>query len=155
VHIESWQAAYRGLMPQDVLDNLSVDASAERWVRIITTGARSSRVLVAEHDGEISAWSSFGPARDVGAPATGELYAIYAHPDSWSSGIGHAILTAAEAELRDAGHLAAYLWVLEGNDRAVRFYERHEWAGDGALKVDERPGNVLREHRHVKTFAPE
>ena len=57
---------------------------------------------------------------------------------------------AVEQALRSDGHETAYLWVLEGNERAARFYERHGWASDGARKVDTRPGLVLHERRHVK-----
>jgi hypothetical protein len=45
--------------------------------------------------------------------------------------------------------------VLDGNDRAARFYERHGWHEDGAVKEDERiVGNTgvpaLRERRRVR-----
>ena len=89
-------------------------------------------------------------ARDEHAPGSGELWGIYAHPDAWSTGVGHALITAVEQALRSDGHETAYLWVLEGNERAARFYERHGWASDGARKVDTRPGLVLHERRHVK-----
>jgi hypothetical protein len=36
--------------------------------------------------------------------------------------------------LRDAGFGAAILWVLDGNDRAQRFYEIGGWQLDGAAK---------------------
>ena len=31
VHVQSWQEAYAGLLPQDYLDNLSVEARLHRW----------------------------------------------------------------------------------------------------------------------------
>ncbi len=152
VHVRSWQAAYRGLMPQDVLDGLSVDQRAAGWERIIAQPDTASRTLVAERDGTIVGWAGFGSARDADPPATGELWGIYAHPDAWSTGVGHALLTASEDALQAQGHTGAYLWVLDGNERAAAFYERHGWIGDGATKVEERPGLVLHERRHVKRF---
>ncbi|CAH0204471.1 GNAT family N-acetyltransferase [Microbacterium sp. Bi121] len=152
VHVRSWQAAYRGLMPQEVLDGLSVEERADGWRSILADPERISRTLVAEHDGRVVGWAGFGDARDEDAPGTGELWGIYALPDSWSSGVGHALITAVERELADAGHAVAYLWVLEGNERAGAFYERHGWAADGAAKVENRPGLVLHERRHVKTL---
>lgn len=140
------------MMPQDVLEGLSLDEIAERWDGIITAPELGSGVLVAETDGAILAWSSFGAARDDDAPATAELRGIYAHPESWSSGVGRALLASVEDRLRDAGHRRAYLWVLDGNERAVRFYERHQWADDGAVKIDDRRGMTLRERRHVKVL---
>src|SRR4051794_32773365 len=88
VHIDSWRSAYKGLMPQAVLDGLSFEERAERWARTITDAQPGSRLLIAEQSGNILAWSSFGNAWDDEAPATAELWGIYAHPDSWSSGVG-------------------------------------------------------------------
>ncbi len=68
-------------------------------------------------------------------------------------GAGHALLDAAEQRMIDAGHTRAYLWVLDGNDRADGFYARHGWELDGATKIDQRPQFTLREHRRVKLLA--
>lgn len=149
VHVDAWRKAYLGLIPQDVLDNLAIDERAEQWQRIIADPAPGARTLVADEGGDILGWASFGGARDDDPPASGELWGIYAHPDAWSTGVGRKLLAAVEDGLRAAGHRSAYLWVLEGNERATRFYERHEWIGDGAIKLDERPGMLLRERRHV------
>lgn len=150
VHVETWQAGYRGLMPQDVLDALEIDDRAERWIGILTAPDARSRTLIADVDGTIVGWASFGDARDDLPAASGELWGIYVHPDSWSTGAGHALLTAVEDALRDASHDGAYLWVLDGNERAARFYERHGWAEDGGTKIDERPAVTLWERRRVK-----
>jgi GNAT superfamily N-acetyltransferase len=150
VHVRSWQEAYRGLMPDEVLDNLSIAEREANWARFMADSERSTRTLVAERDGQVVGWAGYGAARDADAVGTGELWGIYAHPDAWSTGVGHRLLGAVEDALRAEGHKVAYLWVLEGNDRAAAFYERHGWASDGGEKIDRRPGMVLRERRHVK-----
>ncbi|MGV2982531.1 GNAT family N-acetyltransferase [Microbacterium sp. AGC85] len=152
VHVTSWQAAYAGLMPQSVLDDLSIDDRAERWAHIIATPERGSRTLVAERDGEVVGWASFGAARESDGPGSGELWGVYVLPSAWSSGVGHALLEAVEQGLADDGHSAAHLWVLTGNERAATFYTRHGWIDDGGTKVEERPGLVLDERRHVKAL---
>lgn len=151
VHVRSWQAGYRGLMDQSVLDALSVTDRAARWEGIlrdpdpVTIGT-----IVAESEAGIVGWVTIGAGRDVGADAEGEVYGIYSDPASWSRGVGHALITAAEEALVAAGHRSGFLWVLEGNERADVFYARHGWTADGATKVDERPGLTLRERRLVK-----
>ncbi len=66
-------------------------------------------------------------------------------------GIGHALIEHAELALRDEDWREAYLWVLHGNERASRFYERHGWHADGAEKVGAAGGATeLRELRHVR-----
>ncbi len=43
VHVRAWQAAYRGLMPDDVLERLSVDERALRWRDILSNPWALSR----------------------------------------------------------------------------------------------------------------
>ncbi|MFD5215389.1 GNAT family N-acetyltransferase [Microbacterium sp. NPDC058345] len=150
VHVRGWQKAYRGLMPQDVLDGLSIPDREAGWKKILDDPERRSLTLVVERDGAIAGWAGFGAARDADAPGSAELWGIYAHPDAWSTGVGHTLLVGVEEALRAEGHEIAYLWVLAGNERASRFYERHGWHADGGAKVEKRPGLVLDERRHVK-----
>lgn len=55
----------------------------------------------------------------------GELLALYVAPEHWSTGAGRTLLAAASEKLAADGHRSLALWVLEGNSRARRFYERH------------------------------
>ncbi|MEJ1090304.1 GNAT family N-acetyltransferase [Microbacterium istanbulense] len=152
VHVLGWQRAYRGLLPQHVLDDLSIPDREAGWVTILGDPERQARTLVVERDGVIAGWAGYGAARDADGPASGELWGIYAHPQYWSTGVGHELLVAVEDALRAEGHDAAYLWVLEGNERAASFYERHGWLDDGGTRIEERPGLSLRERRQVKAL---
>ena len=151
IHVRSWQAAYRGLIDQDLLDALSIPDRAASWRHFVAEPLPTGLgILVAVRDGAILGWASFGSGRDDDSAADGEVYGIYADPDAWSTGVGRALLTAAEERIAEAGHPRAYLWVLDGNDRADAFYARQGWELDGATKVEERPGMRLQEHRRVK-----
>jgi len=153
VHVRSWQAAYRGLISQEVLDTMSVAKRAETWSEIIATPAPLHiSLLVAERGDRVIGWASLGAGRDPGLQAQGEVYGIYVDPDEWSTGCGHALLLAAEQRIAEAGHDTAYLWVLDGNSRADTFYARHGWTEDGSTKTDERAGFTLLEHRRVKSL---
>lgn len=171
IHVRSWQAAYRGLIDQSFLDALSVADRADRWRGIFADPhPLTIATLVAVRDDTILGWTSFGASRDpepapepapepepepASAPTPeGEIYGIYADPDSWSTGVGHALLTAAEQQIVQAGHTRAHLWVLDGNDRADAFYASHGWVADGATKTEERPQLTLAEHRRVKLLEP-
>ena len=154
IHVRSWRAAYRGLIDQEVLDGLSIPDRAVSWRGFIATPLPTGLgILVAVRDGTILGWASFGSGRDDDGAADGEVYGIYADPDAWSTGVGRALLEAVEQRIADAGHTRAYLWVLDGNDRADAFYARQGWELDGATKVDERPNLTLKEHRRVKALA--
>ena len=134
VHVTSWQSAYRGLMPDSVLDGLSVSKREEMWQRII--GEKKFQLLVAEHDDRIVAFVDFGSTRDPDAVPglTGEILAIYVDPNHWHEGIGRGLLEAALSELKSAGRNEATLWVLDSNSRARVFYERAGFSVDGATK---------------------
>ena len=138
VHVRSWQAAYRGLLPDLYLDQLDVERRRVGWTQTIaeTDWPRSGTLVAAEANANIVGLAHVGPARDddVDPVVVGELAAIYASPDVWGSGVGRRLMAAAVNVLRDAGFAQAILWVLEGNDRAQRFYEIGGWQLDGAAK---------------------
>jgi GNAT superfamily N-acetyltransferase len=85
-------------------------------------------------------FAAFGPPDDdpsvpVGSrpPAgAGEVYAIYLDERVAGRGVGRALFDRAVGGLRAGGFGRAFLWVLEANERARRFYENAGWAWDGA-----------------------
>jgi GNAT superfamily N-acetyltransferase len=141
VHVASWQGAYRGLLPDGYLGGLDVARWTAGWGRLLGNGAKGQATLVAEADGRMVGFAHVVPSRDDdAAPGTGEVSSIYALPDRWGTGVGRALLAAAETALRNGGCRAATLWVLRDNDRARRFYDRAGWAPDGTGKTDEVAG---------------
>jgi L-amino acid N-acyltransferase YncA len=132
VHVGSWRHAYRGLLPEGYLDRLSVDEREASWREALATG--SAGAVVAEAEGRIVGFASFGPSRDEdAAEGVGEVPAIYVEPEVLGTGVGRSLLAEAAARLRDAGFRRATLWVLEANARARRFYEHAGWAWDGTV----------------------
>ncbi|MGH9278155.1 MAG: GNAT family N-acetyltransferase [Acidimicrobiales bacterium] len=148
VHASASQSAYRGIMPDDYLASFSAAKQAGRWRRELSEGA-DAVILVAEDDaGGIVGIAAVGDDRSAPGSATGEVRMLNVAPASWGTGIGTALLHAAVRHLKELGFAEAVLWVLEENGRARRFYEREGWAGDGAVKEDQRPGFVLRQVRY-------
>jgi GNAT superfamily N-acetyltransferase len=161
VHVRTWRVAYAGLLPQATLDRLDVDARAERWRGILSgegiggearagrraaaRGRPAGTTWVAVRGSRVLGFASSGPSREEDAPTARELYALYLDPDHHGSGIADALIDVAiEAE-------PAYLWVLEGNARAIRFYERQGFDLDGVVKHDvTADGTPLRERRMVR-----
>ncbi len=132
VHVRSWQAAYRGELPDDYLDGLSVDDREEAWREILTRPQESSGVLVAEEAGRVIGFASFGPSRDGDRDeGTGEVYAMYLEPGWFGKGVGRELFAVANERLRQLGYTRATLWVLASNDRSRRFYEKAGWVFDG------------------------
>ena len=152
VHVLSWQKAYRGLVPQPILDRMSIADRANAW-REWLPKVDQSRTCVAERDGEIVGFVNAGRCRDDDAPpATGEINAIYALSDAWDVGIGAALMTAAVDWLRQEQCTSATLWVLEGNERGRRFYEKGGWRPDGRAQTLDFDGTDLPEMRYRITL---
>jgi L-amino acid N-acyltransferase YncA len=132
VHVRSWRHAYRGMLPDAVLDRQSVEDREAMW-RDALTGS-SFGVVVAQDDRGVVGFASFGPSRDDDAgDGVGEVPAIYVEPAAVGTGVGRELLSAAASALREHGYRRATLWVLEVNERARRFYERAGWRWDGTV----------------------
>ena len=156
VQVESWHAAYAGLLPDEAVAGFDIEARQRLWrewlAQTPTTrfGGPLSELFVAELDGEVVGFANVGEARDE--PGAGELYAIYVDPSCWGRGVGRALIERAEEALRAGGFREAILWVLEGNERAERFYGSVGWTEDGR-KEDEFQGAEVVELRFRKSLA--
>ena len=134
MHVASWRHAYRGLLPDEYLDRLSVEEREKTRREHLEEPSSEWGTLVADHGGRVVGFSAYGPSHDDDAPpATGEVPAIYLDPDVIGTGVGRELLAETIVALRAAGFTRATLWVLEGNDRARRFYEKAGWVWDGSV----------------------
>lgn len=134
VHVRAWQAAYRGLMPEDYLAGLRAEERAQRYDFANQDPARP-RTLVAVEADTVLGFATTSPARDEDAAGQGELCALYVEPDCWGRGIGGALAAAARNDLYRLGFRKAVLWVAAGNARAERFYRADGWTRDGSQRA--------------------
>jgi len=150
IHVAAWQAAYRGIMPDDYLDGLSAAARADHWRVGLSRDPRPGSVrLVAADDGDVPVGFLFGGPADGDADAVdGEVYVVNVHPEHWGTGAGSDLLIRAQEALAGGGFGTAVLWVVPGNQRARRFYERHGWRTDGETRTEEVFGTTVEEVRY-------
>ena len=123
IHVASWQATYPGLLPQEVLDTLSVERRADMWRGILQRVEPRAQTRVVEVNGEMAGFVNAGPTRSPHLPFDGELVALYLSPRFQQTGIGRALCLEAQRDLSNAGFSSMLVWVLEGNP-ACRFYEK-------------------------------
>lgn len=101
------------------------------------TAAEDAEFLVAEEDDQVVGFLHF----DAFGPEP-ELHRLYCAPATRGHGVGSLLMGALHARLHV--DLEYMLLVVEGNDRAVAFYERHglrtEQAVDGLRYYSERMG---------------
>jgi ribosomal protein S18 acetylase RimI-like enzyme len=145
IHVETWRATYPGVMPQELLDSLSVDSRERLWQEWIPNPEVA--VFVSEASGEVVGFVSVGPC--LTEPEIGELYAIYVVPAAHGTGAGPALMDTAVASLGERWE-EAILWVATENPRARRFYEREGWVADGE-RVDSFGGAEVPETRYRRS----
>jgi GNAT superfamily N-acetyltransferase len=143
VHTRSWQHAYRGIFSDEYLDNLDWRERLSLWAGLIEAPPPAQVLVVARSGGAVVGFAAAGPARDEDLPSGArEIYAIYLDPGYWSRGLGGGLLQAVLADHE------TYLWVLEDNHRARRFYEAHGFRPDGTRLTIERGGVPTAELRY-------
>jgi len=123
VHVASWQETYRGLMPDALLDGLSVERREAQWRDWLAdrSGDRFVRALRVP-GGDIAGFVLTGPPRDLDF-ADREISALYLLAAWQGAGHGRALLAAAVEGAVDRRATALGFWVLSDNVRARRFYE--------------------------------
>lgn len=153
VTVKSWRVAYRGLLPDDVLAGLSVHEREQFWSHALATRPLHTRILVAAIADTIVGFAATGPPLvpdDRADPTLGDLYALYLDPDVWHRGIGTRLHATALDRLRSCGFTHAGLWVLDTNERALRFYNRHGWTDTRRTQVDHGPGGTELHERRLR-----
>jgi GNAT superfamily N-acetyltransferase len=113
---------------------------SERW----KWEGDTHRLTVADDDGEIVGFSYVGPSPDEGVR---ELYGLHVAPQQVGTGVGRLLMVNALAHLGPR----AVLWVLDGNDRARRFYERGGWVADGMTRDETMGGEPTRQLRYSRS----
>ncbi len=125
VHVDTWRTAYRGIVPDGFLDNLSYQGRESRWHDILSgSETDNSFVYVAANEaGEIVGFASGGPAEEKEEQFQGELRAIYVLEETQGQGIGKRLVQAVAQRLASMGMTSMLLYVFKDNHQARRFYE--------------------------------
>ncbi len=149
IHVKTWQYAYHGQMPEEYLNNLSIESRTRSWEEILSKKNPRTRNFVAVADSKILGFCSIGPSRDADASdEVGEIYAIYVASETLRQGIGTTLLSEAMKSLKGLGFRSATLWVLDTNVIGRRFYEKNHWIADGKMKTEEMSNFTLHEVRY-------
>lgn len=147
IYAMGWKAGYRGIVPQEYLDELSYD----RWTdKLGKTGYESFRAdYLLQKDGKAVATSSICAAREEAYSGWGEIMSLYVLPEEWRKGCGRTLFSYVSDELQKQGFSKIYLWVLEENLRARAFYESMGFTANGDRISANIGGKRLTEIRYV------
>jgi ribosomal protein S18 acetylase RimI-like enzyme len=145
VHINAWRETYKGLIPQNYLDQLhyTFKRRKDMWLRSIEE-SKGRDVIVADCPSYgVIGFASVGHPRDIDM-SSGELTCIYLLNKFHGKGIGFGLLKKSFAVLKEEGFTSAYCWVLENNP-TISFYERTGASRLSKTKTDEIGGKKVIE----------
>ena len=155
VHVDSWQVAYRGIVPYSHLERFTYQRREDAFRQAIAANLEET-YLIEDNDQAIGILT-IGASRDddLDVNLTGEIWGIYITPSSWRQGIGTILVQEAERMLKSRGYQDVVLWVLEDNMDARRFYEKMGFSLDGMYKMVElgKPLKAVRYRKAMKTQA--
>lgn len=146
--------ARRGEVPGNIAalhDEVDAAAAAERDGRppyrrhLVARNARGGLVGVASGGEGVGAWEP-GELGDRWTPpaTTRTVEHLYTVPGVHGSGVGQALLDTI------VGQRPAYLWCIDGNERALAFYRRNGFEPDGLTHVCSEPWDFLPMSRLVR-----
>ena len=143
IYEESWKTAYKGMIPQSYLDNIPKG----HWVEALKSRVWQSLILLeGKHPVGTAAYC---PARDERFKDYGEIVSIYLLPEYMGKGYGKQLFQAVMDQLLGQGYKKLYLWVLEENERAIRFYKSFGFKASGIYLEDHIDGKDLREIQYI------
>ncbi|MCG7308533.1 GNAT family N-acetyltransferase [Brachybacterium sp. ACRRE] len=134
LHTRVWREAYTGIVPSFAYDDASLGRRRTMWRRMLDPERERTvheRLRIGrDADGAPVGFLMIGTGRDEDAPHPLELQALNVGREFHGTGLAQALVT----EL--LGDRRAYLWVVEDNPRARRFYEKVGFRADGGTKID-------------------
>lgn len=138
VRITGWKQSYKGMMPDELLDKLDIDADAERLREAFADRENKSLRFVVELEGKIVGMGACGKARNTEDDRCGEVYAIYLLNEAKGQGIGRNFMREMVEVLMANGYESLQVRVLESNEPARKFYEKlgGRVAGKGVFTYD-------------------
>ncbi len=150
IHVASWQVAYRGIMPDDVIARTDLAYRTAFWEERLADHAGS--VFLVEDGGQAAAFCHMisTPDPDHDPTTIGHITALHVLPDVRGRGYGLALLDRVFDEFRERGFSDVTLWVLEQNAKARRFYEQRGFRLDGGRKMHSRTTAVPEVRYRIK-----
>ncbi|MGE7929817.1 N-acetyltransferase family protein [Lysinibacillus xylanilyticus] len=146
VHVDSWRTTYKGILPDDFLNNLSYEQRTELWKKNISDA--TNYVLVAENEqNEIIGFATGGTRKTNLVPNATDLTSIYLLEEYQGMGIGKQLLKEIFAYFKLKGYEKVFVEVLADN-KTRNFYEYYgaQYVNNIEIKIG---GKVLEELIYV------
>ncbi|MEV0898959.1 N-acetyltransferase family protein [Actinoplanes sp. NPDC049802] len=124
--------------------NRAIEQTTALWTEIPQSEAEAApwlaahlergSVFVAEADGQVAGFATFGPWRPLDGYRHTVENSVYVRPDRHGRGIGSALLTTVIDAARAAGHHVMIAAIEAGNTSSIRLHERFGYEHAGTIR---------------------
>jgi ribosomal protein S18 acetylase RimI-like enzyme len=122
VQVDSWRLTYVGIVSDDYLAHFTYEEQEQDWNSVFASNGKNV-IVVVEIDKVVGyAWAQMGQGELTQYDA--ELASMHLLPNYRGLGIGQKLFVAMMNELDQRGVQSMFLWALEKNVSAHRFYEK-------------------------------
>lgn len=121
--ITGWQTAYRGIIDDEFLDNMSIEENYQKRLKDYSENG----FVVAECDNEIVGFCRYRTGnyyKDEYDSVDCEICALYVEPEFKRNGIGKKLVNYVINEFKENGYFKMILWCLKENYSSRAFYEK-------------------------------
>lgn len=131
INMKDWKKEYRGIIDDEILDNLNRNEKIKKWREHYTVG----NVIVAEENGVVLGYCKYDDnVVSKNTDIDSEIIAIYVDCDKLGRGVGRKLVEYVMNDLRNKNKSKMIIWCLEKNENARKFYEKM----GGKLITDEK-----------------
>lgn len=127
IHLTSWHAAYADLLPESYREQKNNLADKTKmWKALLSHSNVMVWIAYDEKHSNLGFIGYFAQNNDY------EITTLYVLPEHQGLGIGAKLMQISVQQiLASASHANFYLWVLENNTPAIRFYEKLNFVPNG------------------------
>jgi ribosomal protein S18 acetylase RimI-like enzyme len=124
VHAETWQAAYRRILPLELYPRFSLASRLRLWRGLFAAPEPPLVEVAAAPLGDVTGFAWLRRVAQPDAAFDSEIIAVAVTPSFQRRGLGRRLMAAAARRLAKCGGRNAYLWVYRDNVPARAFYEK-------------------------------
>ena len=122
--ISGWQTAYKGLIDENALKNMSIQEAKKGWEKLLSLESNTNFTCVYEEDNKILGVIRFGDPIDKEEKYNAEIHALYVEPTLKRHGIGSKLFKYATEYFIKNRKTNMIIWCLKGNEPSIKFYEK-------------------------------
>lgn len=150
VHVDGWQRAHEGLVPEEYIRCKSSHGAADFWRAELELEAPDRKPWVALIEDRIIGFADGGMARDADLDAgSGEVYTLFVAPECWEKGIRTNLLKHVARDLKEHEFSRAVFWIMAADEMMRAFAAYVGWRADGTTRIEDCAGTQVEEVRYA------